>query len=207
MDRKSFVLYTESKKLIEKLNTEQKAALITAIFDYADGLPVKGLDPLTEIVFITISSYMDKDMQKYETKCQKNRENAAKRWQSNVNENKGIQLQTIAEDSAQAKEKELKNVRTRQSRFTPPKVEEVQQYIESEGFEINAAEFIDYYEARGWELSKGRKVKDWRACVRTWAKNTKKWGSETQKANKGNGVTISAVQRSEYADFGAMFGE
>lgn len=205
MDRKSFVLYTESRKFIEKLNKEQRAALLMAIFNYAEGLPVEELDPFTELVFMTISSYMDKDFEKYELKCQKNKNNAIKRWQSDANAYERMQSHTNGEP--QKKEGKKEDVRTRQSRFTPPKIEEVQQYIESEGYTVNAAEFIDYYEARGWELSKGRKVKDWKACVRTWQGNNKKWDTGTQKTIKGSGVTMSAVQRSEYADFGSMFGE
>lgn len=56
-------------------------------------------------------------------------------------------------------------------RFKPPTLEEVEAYCLERGNTIDPEQFIDYYEARGWELSKGRKVKDWKACVRTWEKN------------------------------------
>ncbi|MBR2557617.1 MAG: hypothetical protein IKE95_04525, partial [Methanobrevibacter sp.] len=44
---------------------------------------------------------------------------------------------------------------------------------------IDSHHFVDYYTARNWELSKGRKVKDWQACVRTWEQNNKKSKSST----------------------------
>lgn len=58
------------------------------------------------------------------------------------------------------------------TRFTPPTLEEVKAYCEERNNGIDAQHFIDYYSARGWELSKGRKVRDWKACVRTWENNS-----------------------------------
>ena len=48
----------------------------------------------------------------------------------------------------------------KRTRFTPPTVEEVEEYCRERDNGIDAEHFIDYYEARGWELSKGRKVKE-----------------------------------------------
>lgn len=61
----------------------------------------------------------------------------------------------------------------RNNRFVPPTVDEVRRYCEERGNGIDAQRFVDYYQARGWELGKGRKVKDWKACVRTWEGNRK----------------------------------
>lgn len=58
------------------------------------------------------------------------------------------------------------------SRFLPPKVEEVAAYCKSRGNAVDPQGFIDHYEAGGWVRGK-TKIKDWRACVRTWEKNTK----------------------------------
>jgi len=67
-------------------------------------------------------------------------------------------------------------------RFVPPTVEEVKAYCKERNNNIDAEYFIDYYEARNWELSKGRKIKDWKACVRTWEKNSFSRGK--QKSSK-----------------------
>ena len=53
----------------------------------------------------------------------------------------------------------------------PPTLDEVKAYCAERGNNINAEQFIDYYEARGWELTKGRKMVDWKAAVRTWERN------------------------------------
>lgn len=58
----------------------------------------------------------------------------------------------------------------KKKRFVIPSVEEVQAYCTERGNNIDAQHFIDYYSARGWMLGKN-KIKDWKACVRTWERN------------------------------------
>ena len=53
-------------------------------------------------------------------------------------------------------------------RFVAPTVEEVKAYCLEKGYAINPQHFVDYYETRGWCLSKGCHMKDWRGAVRTW---------------------------------------
>ena len=57
-------------------------------------------------------------------------------------------------------------------RFVPPIVEEVFNYCNERCNNVNAQEFVDHYSANGWMRGK-TKVKDWKACVRTWEKNNK----------------------------------
>ena len=54
--------------------------------------------------------------------------------------------------------------------FVPPTVEEISAYCRERNNQIDAEEFFDYYEARGWKLSKGAPMKDWKATVRGWEK-------------------------------------
>ena len=56
-------------------------------------------------------------------------------------------------------------------RFIPPTPEEVRAYCTERRNNVDADRFVDYYAARGWELTKGRKMKDWRAAIRTWERN------------------------------------
>lgn len=52
--------------------------------------------------------------------------------------------------------------------FLPPTVEEVAAYCRERNNQIDAEGFWDYYAARGWKLSKGAPMKDWKAAVRYW---------------------------------------
>lgn len=56
-------------------------------------------------------------------------------------------------------------------RFKKPTVEEVFNYCNERCNKINAEAFVDHYEANGWVQGKGKPVKDWKACIRTWEKN------------------------------------
>ncbi len=55
----------------------------------------------------------------------------------------------------------------RSARFTPPTVEEVRDYCLERNNGIDAEQFVDFYSSKGWVVGKN-KMKDWKACVRTW---------------------------------------
>lgn len=59
------------------------------------------------------------------------------------------------------------------SRFKKPSVEEIEKYCLERGNNINARQFYDFYEMKGWYVGKN-KMKDWKAGVRTWETNNKK---------------------------------
>ena len=54
-----------------------------------------------------------------------------------------------------------------QQQFKKPTVKEIQDYCSERGNKINAEYFFDYYEAKGWNVGKG-KMKDWKAVIRNW---------------------------------------
>lgn len=51
----------------------------------------------------------------------------------------------------------------------PPSVEMVRQYCRERNNAIDPDQFVDFYTSKGWLVGKNR-MKDWRACVRTWEK-------------------------------------
>jgi len=62
--------------------------------------------------------------------------------------------------------------------FTPPTVEEVATYCQERRNQgkpnsIDPEYFLDYYTTRGWILSNGKPMKDWRGSVRTWEHHDK----------------------------------
>ena len=59
----------------------------------------------------------------------------------------------------------------KQSNFIKPSLEEVKAYCQERHNNVNAEEFIDYYESVGWIVGKGKHMKDWKASVRTWEKD------------------------------------
>lgn len=61
---------------------------------------------------------------------------------------------------------------TRETRFSPPSLDEVQAYIAERGSAVDAQQFIDFYACKGWMVGKNR-MKDWKAAVRTWEQRRK----------------------------------
>lgn len=57
-------------------------------------------------------------------------------------------------------------------KFKKPTVEEISEYCSERENGLNANQIFDHYEANGWRRG-STKIKDWRACVRTWEKNRK----------------------------------
>lgn len=62
---------------------------------------------------------------------------------------------------------------SKSKRFTPPTFEEVKAYCLERQNGIDPQRFIDYQEARGWVLSNGKKMADWKATIRTWEQRNK----------------------------------
>ena len=61
-------------------------------------------------------------------------------------------------------------------RFKAPTVEQVREYCDSRCNNVDAQKFVDHYTVNGWVRGKAEtKIKDWKACVRTWE------GNDTQK--------------------------
>lgn len=58
-------------------------------------------------------------------------------------------------------------------KFTPPTLNEVNEYCLERKNGINPDRFISYYEAQGWKLSNGLVMKDWKAAIRSWESRDK----------------------------------
>ena len=81
----------------------------------------------------------------------------------------------ILENPAQlnTKESNTNKLNTKLIKYIiPPTIEMVEDYINEHGYNVNAHNFIDFYESKGWLVGKN-KMKDWQAAVRTWSRNEK----------------------------------
>lgn len=54
--------------------------------------------------------------------------------------------------------------------FAPPTLSELELFCSENGLNIDCKRFLYYYEARGWKLSGGMAMTDWKAAVRSWAR-------------------------------------
>ena len=66
-----------------------------------------------------------------------------------------------------------------------PTAQQVKEYADSIGFDIDAEDFLNYYDMGGWVYGKSRTpIVDWKACVRTW----KRGDAKRQRAAQGEKV-------------------
>jgi hypothetical protein len=67
----------------------------------------------------------------------------------------------------------IKNDKKTIGRFTPPDVSEVRSYCIERNNNVDPEAFVDFYQSKGWMVGKN-KMKDWKAALRIWERNTKK---------------------------------
>lgn len=67
--------------------------------------------------------------------------------------------------------------------FIRPKAEEITEYSKEIGFTLDGNQFIDHYEARGWLIGKNP-MKDWKAAVRTWKRNSNQFTPQSTQTTK-----------------------
>ena len=93
----------------------------------------------------------------------------------------------------------------KRKRFVPPTIDEVKAYCEERHDSVDPQKFLDYYEMTGWKTKGGATIKDWKACVRTWERNTRTDSRVTQQVG-ANGVRITPPTPEEKALEDAIFG-
>ena len=69
------------------------------------------------------------------------------------------------------KDKDIVKAKVKVKRFAKPTIEEVADYCNERQNDVDAEKFYDYYSSNGWKVGKNA-MKDWKASVRTWEKNT-----------------------------------
>ena len=87
------------------------------------------------------------------------------------------------------KDKDIVKAKVKVKRFAKPTIEEVSDYCNERNNDVDAEKFYDYYSSNGWKVGKNA-MKDWKASVRTWEKNT----TQTQKVSQPKQVLTAWEQ-------------
>lgn len=78
VNKETFILRTDFYAQIQLLERDQRGDLLTAIFKHARGEEIPQLDGVTSMCFEFIRASIDSYANKYNAKCQKNRDNGKK---------------------------------------------------------------------------------------------------------------------------------
>lgn len=115
------------------------------------------------------------------------RQKKTKLLQSNADVTKSNAILDIDKD----KEKDIESIETKSSdkprsnKFIKPTVEEIAEYCRERDNGIDAQQFYDFYESKGWLIGK-TKMKDWKAAVRTWERRNQEQNAKSNASSKSN---------------------
>lgn len=102
MDKKkidTFILRNDFFPQIKMLSREQRGDLLTAIFAYSTGEELPDMDMVTQMCFGFIKSSLDSNSEKYQAKCDKNRENGARGGRPSSKPNGSENNRTVSDES------------------------------------------------------------------------------------------------------------
>lgn len=186
----TLIIYRDWWEAIKSLPQAQQLATFHAICAYAfEGTAPD--DPMIAAVTMLMRSTIDRNESKWNEIREKRREagrrgaqikhhlnevpivaNASTSYQkpaivANLAVNDNVNVNVNVNDNVNVN-KNNKSIRG-QAAFAPPSIDEVQQYVKSKGYDIDAEAFIAYYESNGWRVGRNP-MKNWRSAVITWSR-------------------------------------
>ncbi len=97
-------------------------------------------------------------------------------------------------NSKESIEIDINKEKNKRKNFIKPTIEEVKEYCLERNNNIDAENFIDYYNSNGWKVGKNP-MKDWKATIRTWERRNN--------GGNGNAKSKGSIKRdgSEWAEY------
>lgn len=221
--RNTVIFYNEWYETIKELPDEERLKVYDAIMQFSFE-EVEPTDKFVKAATALIFKGIKRTWAQYDEKCERNRQNVMNRWRKRIEAadatavNEPIRSNTTAtyndsnydsdneNDSEpttvgdKKKEKTSNEVTkkvasTQVRRFKKPTVEEVRAYCEERGNYVDAQQFVNFYESKGWLIGK-TPMKDWKAAVRTWeAKDGRKPAKNGVKLGSGEWIDNDGKRR------------
>lgn len=179
MALESFNAYHSYLDTMEALNDAECGRLFRALLEYSATGAAPELRGNERFVFPGMRSQIDRDIEKYNAKCARNRENGEKGGRQsppNAPERPRTPPKDKEKDKDKDKDKDISfppNGVKENARAHHPTVEEVAAYCRERGNRVDAERFVDFYASKGWKVG-NQPMKDWKACVRTWERREDK---------------------------------
>ena len=176
--QETLVLFPEVLQITRKFTDAQFGALIRAVFSYRfGGEEYSGDDMAIDVAFQTIANQVDRLKEYSEINAKNAAGSESKQGGAECSEMQGNHppilsnpIQSVPIQSDPVEDTGAQSVKpSARTRFSPPSVQEIEEYCREKGFLLDAERFVDYYASIGWRVGKNP-MKDWRAAVRTWVK-------------------------------------
>ena len=195
--RDSFILYTEQRAVLKKMAYEDIGKLFMAIYDYQATGEVPELDEKLSLLFETFKVTLDRNEEKWKIAKEKRsiagKKGMAVRWSNITKDNNVIsditndnndnnvidditKITSITDNvnvNVNVNDNNIVNKKTRKQ-FVAPTLDEVREYVNTKGLNVDAKVFFDYFTEGGWKDSKGNKVKNWKQKLITWNRYSQK---------------------------------
>ena len=175
---KSFTIYEEYFDLITILPTkEEQQELLYKIAEYMfyDKKPI--LNDTQIKIFKNLKRPLDisKEQSKRRTKKEPEENQIKTEKEPNKNPRETHQKMSMSMSNVNVNVLESNKgvIGGKEKTFKKPSVTEIQEYCKERNNSIDANNFYDFYESKGWKVG-SQAMKDWKACIRTWERRTRK---------------------------------
>ncbi len=196
-------IFADKVELLEPFDDAERGRLLTAMLTYAmqDVEPV--LTGNERYIWPVFRQMIDQSKASLQSKQAGGRARQASSGQqkpaeaqqdsaeASSGQQKPAEAPIIQESGIRNQESGIKNQKgeEKRARFTPPSVEDVEQYAMSQGLHIDARRFVAHYTANGWKTGAAKLV-DWRAKVQEW--------SAEDKASRPRGAPVKSLEQQQY---------
>lgn len=187
MEKDNFVFYRDWWNAIKELSDEQRLEVYDAIMAYSLENEERSLSPMASLAMRFIKPQLERNRDKYEEICERNRVNGSKGGRPKKNpenpvgycgktqkpsgffENPEKPRETQAKtqkpkkadndnDNDNDSDSDIVKRKRETKRFSKPTKQEIQNYLKEQGItNVNPDKFWDYYESVGWVVGKGQK--------------------------------------------------
>lgn len=179
MAREYFCAYHSYLKAIETLTDAERGRLFVALLEYSMTGVAQGLSGSERHVFPLMREQIDRDKNKYEDKCRKNRENGAKGGErKRLLPVRGRSVANAPQGKGKDKDKSKKekDAKASKKKFVPPTLDEIAAYCQKRKNNVDPRRFFDYFTsdedpAKHWIDSEGKPVRNWKQKIITWEGN------------------------------------
>lgn len=135
-----FILEKDQKEIIDELDNEEAGIIFKAIYEYETSKQIPKLNKALRIVFKQFKVKLDFYDKKYNETCEKNRENAEKRWQKHKDTHEYERIQSDAMDTNKSKENKIKENKSKNN-IKESKKERTEQSSET-GYDFIISQFV-----------------------------------------------------------------
>lgn len=199
-EKPNFLYYTDWAEQLLSFPADLRLKIDDAVKRYV----LYGEEPTDRDVLYSMFGLMraqiDRDRAKYADVCNKNSENANKRWKNermrshtngcnrmrsnavdadNDNDDDNDKIKKLPIGSKESAAKPRRGT-TKRTAFVVPSLEIVKDYFSTiKGGDTDAECFYDYFTANGWRTGKNP-IKDWKAAARNWMRRKSEFSNTTQ---------------------------